>query len=192
MKYWSINNHGNELMAYYENDCKESFVEATYILDGHSYDSRNIYHLKKSNRKIESFGPAKNSTYFKNSCLKMGSNVLPTVELSEEKEESESRMKDRSIGSPTPTSQIAVLLQQQTEEINDLNDKTRNLQQKLDHFKMNLDLIVKKHKQDLQEFAKKVKEDLQDKYGIEYTDASVFLKHNFAAHFVSVQILILS
>lgn len=79
LRYWSINNHGNELMAYYENDCKEAFVESTYILDGHSYETRNIYYLKKSHRQILSFGPAKNSTYFRTSCLKLGRSTFPSV-----------------------------------------------------------------------------------------------------------------
>lgn len=69
LRYWSINNHGNELMAYYENNCKETVAEPTFIMDGHSYDSRNMYYLRKSHNKVRSIGPAKNSSYYKTSCL---------------------------------------------------------------------------------------------------------------------------
>lgn len=168
LDYWSINNHGNEIMAYYEPNCLDNQGEATFILDGHSYESRNIYHLRKSLRKVQSVGPAQNSTYFYKSCLKMGTVTLPTVDLRDATEVTEKLMQGRSMGRYTSKRDIEVLIQTHAEEIQEIKDTNRKLQQKLENFKINIDSILEQHKKEFQQFTDKIKEDLQEAYTNEH------------------------
>ncbi len=71
---WSINNHHNDLLAYYEPDCTENMWNFRFIEAGHNGHSRNVHAFKetdsvtKKTYKIQSFGPDPNSTYFQTSC----------------------------------------------------------------------------------------------------------------------------
>lgn len=72
MSKWSIDNHGNELLAYFEPNCEEKKSEALQINAGHWINSRDMHtHIKYSRGttlQILSFGPNPNTTYFKTSC----------------------------------------------------------------------------------------------------------------------------
>lgn len=72
MSKWSIDNHGNELLAYFEPNCEEKKSKALAINAGHWINSRDMHTHTQYNRgatlRIQSFGPDPNSTYFKTSC----------------------------------------------------------------------------------------------------------------------------
>ncbi len=100
---WSIDNHGNDIVAYFEQDCGKEKFEPVNISAGHSKMSREIYkNIKTENvdqttestyktqlinrqgnekpndkvSKIVSFGPDLNSSYFKTSCVKFNGTVV--------------------------------------------------------------------------------------------------------------------
>lgn len=74
MARWSINNHGNELLAFYDKDCSEKKWKARVIPAGMWDDSASIYTYKiadwatSTQHKIQSLGPNPNSTYYQISC----------------------------------------------------------------------------------------------------------------------------
>lgn len=70
MEKWSINNHGNDLWAYYDSECL-SESNARFIRAGSSLDSdmhRHRFQNGKNDNNIKSIGPILNSTYFEASC----------------------------------------------------------------------------------------------------------------------------
>ncbi len=75
MEEWSINNHHNDLYAYYEPDCTEEKMEPIFIAAGNNWDTRNMYnHIELDGEsgltyKIKSLGPDPQSAYFQNSCV---------------------------------------------------------------------------------------------------------------------------
>lgn len=74
MRRWSIDNHHNSLLAYYESDCSVNKWYFKIIAAGHNFDSRNLFDRKfvtNTTYKRLSFGPDLNSKYFQiicNSC----------------------------------------------------------------------------------------------------------------------------
>lgn len=74
MPKWSLNNHGNNIIAYYESDCSKRMWEPKYIPAGQSGDTMYMANHQMTNSvtkavyKIQSLGPDPNSTYFQMSC----------------------------------------------------------------------------------------------------------------------------
>ncbi len=79
MEMWSIDNHHNQILAYFEPDCGEQSSKALYVDAGHCPKSRHIYTHTRTYRgskiKIHPIGPDPKSTYFKQSCSKLMKNV---------------------------------------------------------------------------------------------------------------------
>ncbi len=73
---WSFDNHGNDMVAYFEQDCVKEKFDPVYIPAGHSTLSREIYRNVENDEntntsyKIQSFGPKEDSVYFMQSCQK--------------------------------------------------------------------------------------------------------------------------
>ncbi len=74
MSSWSVNNHHNAILAYFEADCSEDKWDTKYIPAGYSWDSTYASGHNKKDRvtnttdTIQSFGPDPNSPYFQTSC----------------------------------------------------------------------------------------------------------------------------
>lgn len=74
MTTWSINNHGNQFIAYFQKDCSEDKWKALFIQAGQWDESASIYKHKitdwatNTQHKIQSFGPDTNSSYYQISC----------------------------------------------------------------------------------------------------------------------------
>ncbi len=74
MRKWSIDNHHNDLLAYYEPCCSKDKWNPKLIAAGHYADSRNMQDNHKTDPvtnikyRIQSFGPNSNSSYFNISC----------------------------------------------------------------------------------------------------------------------------
>ncbi len=75
MTEWSINNYGNDFLAYFEPECSEKKWNATVIPAGlictgarcmHNYEK--IDSVTNTKHKIQSIGPDPNSKYFNTSC----------------------------------------------------------------------------------------------------------------------------
>ncbi len=71
---WSMDNHHNDLLAYYEPDCSVNKWSPEFIAAGHWRNSTDIYNFMKTDNvtkiryKIQSFGPLQNSSYYQTSC----------------------------------------------------------------------------------------------------------------------------
>lgn len=87
MEKWSIDNHNNGLFAYYEPDCKEQYSKPLYIDAGNYLNSRFMHmhsrSYKGSTNKIQSIGPAPNTTYFQQSCSSLPNDKIMKLELFE-------------------------------------------------------------------------------------------------------------
>lgn len=89
MDKWSINNHHNAIIAYFEPECSEKSWKSKYFAPGHSYGSKHIYYRNTDfvNKKlygIKSLGPDPSSTYFHASCI--FSNVSSVINIFEASE----------------------------------------------------------------------------------------------------------
>ncbi len=100
MSKWSINNHRNALLAYFEPDCSETKWNSTFIpAIRHPY-ILGVHYLKKfdsvtnTTYKIQSFGPDPNSTYFQTSC---NSSHVTTTERSKTFESTTDSGKDAKV-----------------------------------------------------------------------------------------------
>lgn len=73
---WSINNNGNDFLAYYKPDCEDGKWKPELVPAGNwqGYGSTNIFQYEKFDIttnvsfKIQSIGPNLNSAYFRTSC----------------------------------------------------------------------------------------------------------------------------
>lgn len=87
MAEWSINNHGNELFAYYEPNCSKKRFEPTFIPAGYNKQSYKMHMhekidpLTETRYKIQSIGPDPKLEYFKRNCG--GVNLIKNLELFE-------------------------------------------------------------------------------------------------------------
>lgn len=76
LEKWSVNNHGNAMIAYFSPDCSSSTYSSLWIPAGQSSYSFGLGLFKDVNQsteivtKIQSIGPDPNSEYFKNHCNK--------------------------------------------------------------------------------------------------------------------------
>ncbi len=126
---WSINNHHNDVLAYFEPDCMETKWKSKFIPAGYNPDSKEISGYVKTDSEtnetyqIQSFGPDPSSPYFQTSCyssqVKPHSRKLPesTTEIvNDAKVDLNQQFEDMSI---------------QFEEIKRQND---NSKQNQDHF----------------------------------------------------------
>lgn len=74
MGVWSINNHHNDMLAYFKPNCSEKNTGSKFIAAGGAYDSNAVMHHSRVDDeakvylKIQSFGPDPNSAYFLASC----------------------------------------------------------------------------------------------------------------------------
>ncbi len=76
MSKWSINNYGNDFLAYYQPNCFENKWKAEHIPAGFEcYGSACMFFYEKNDSvtntvyKIQSIGPNPNSKYFWTSCV---------------------------------------------------------------------------------------------------------------------------
>lgn len=86
MSKWSINNHGNSLLGYFEPNCMTKYSRPLYIEAGHGSSSREMNTDKRTNyngtiMKVQSFGPDPNSTFFLPSCSEYPNDEIMKFEL---------------------------------------------------------------------------------------------------------------
>ncbi len=74
LEKWSINNHGNNIVAYFEPNCSTKLWYSHITKAGIGWDSINMHYHGPTNvntkekHKIQSLGPRKSSKYFKTNC----------------------------------------------------------------------------------------------------------------------------
>ncbi len=155
---WSINNHHNDLLAYYEPDCAENKRKAKFIKAGHNSYSRDVHELRIKDsvtgtmNKIQSFGPDLNSTYFRTSCNSSVFNTtesLKTLESTTEREISMDANLDKRFR--TLTNHIVEL---QTNQINIRKERT--------YYLRNFTETVTELKQEVQNSTAKIKSERND------------------------------
>ncbi len=87
---WSINNFGNDFLAYYQPNCSENKWKAELVPAGlWCHGSRCMHQYEKTDKvtkikhKIQSIGPDPNSTYFKTSCeqVQVNNQTVDTVKV---------------------------------------------------------------------------------------------------------------
>ncbi len=93
MGNWTINNHGNSLLAYFEPNCATEFFKAMYIEAGGWSKSADMHtHTRKYGEnmvKVHSFGPDPNSEYYSLSCSTSSHDKIMKLELFETLNKSE-------------------------------------------------------------------------------------------------------
>ncbi len=132
MSKWSINNHHNALLAYYEPDCVENIRNFSFIPAGRHPYLTDMHQLEKTDGvtntiyKIQSFGPDPNSTYYQTGC-KLEALSYKFVELQKQFEQSKGRQDnlERVIGS---------ILKQHKDDFNDLTQNITQLHQESKNF----------------------------------------------------------
>lgn len=75
MRIWSIDNHHNALLVYFEPDCLDNKIKGKILAAGHNLDSNFMNELRATDNvteimyKIMSLGPDPDSLYFQTSCI---------------------------------------------------------------------------------------------------------------------------
>lgn len=165
MEKWSINNHGNEVMVYFEPDCKADTHPPYLVRAGHSADSRKMFLFHDTTTKapllVRSIGPDPNSAYFKANCFYFTSisNLSNQVNTLEQRlhqtEDNLFRTEEKLLQAET----VLVDFHQSVQNIQEsrqnesiiLTTKFQEIQQSLDDNKRALDDKVQKQQEDLQD-----------------------------------------
>ncbi len=171
---WSINNHGNGLMAYCEPDCNGTLWKPDIVKAGHYSFSRNMHLHKKVNEdtkmeyKIQSIGPNQNEPYFKKNCAKRLVLYLEGLEnVSNNRTEIVNVLSNQT---------FEVMLQQHKKDFENLANKFVILERKfnilevkwqqseskLDDCQRKVNVTLEKYKEEIEDLRKHVKKDLID------------------------------
>lgn len=157
MDSWSINNHHNSLLVYYEPDCTANKWDFKLIPAGHSMDSRYMHDhiqtdsLTKTTSKIQSFGPNPNSIYYQKSCKAAHFTTENSkLVLDDYTENYETTKGTELVDSSTD------VIQALTNKVRELEMQVGQSKQNIDNFENFMEAISKRQKDEFIEFTDKI------------------------------------
>lgn len=132
IKNWSINNHGNSLMAYYENDCLANEFLPLWIPPGRSSFSiglgstQQVHTNSDNTNKILSVGPDMDTNYFKRHCI--------TDNVNDNNAQDSLQCTTPSFPSPREAlllKPIEFMMEEMSNEVSKLQDELKNSEKRL-------------------------------------------------------------
>ncbi len=166
MTEWSINNYGNEFLAYYQLNCSETKWNAVHVPAGRwCYISRCMHLFEKTDSvtkttyKIQSLGPDPNSKYFKTSCTQkpINSGTMDSVRIENQNKSVSGtdllNVQQNSASIATKNDQLEKRIDFLSTEIQALKNKTVELESNQKNHYKNWEDWIKKLKDDFEIFA---------------------------------------